>query len=127
MFKIDGRRIKIDIELENGIYVFESESGVGKTYLAKVLQKYRTFNEPVASYGYENFSNGMSLEKLLDHKFKVVVIDRYDMYSSKKLNSVIEKYRKDSVILVDCKITVNAPKFDDIALIDRDNDRIRVF
>ena len=45
MFKISNRRIKLDIELENGIYVFESESGVGKTYLAKVLKKYRTFNE----------------------------------------------------------------------------------
>lgn len=38
MFKISNRRIKLDIELENGIYVFESESGVGKTYLAKVLK-----------------------------------------------------------------------------------------
>ena len=127
MFKISNRRIKLDIELENGIYVFESESGVGKTYLAKVLKKYRTFNEPVASYSYDDFSMDVSLEELLANKFKVVVIDRYDMYSSKKLNDIIEKYRRDSTILVDCKITVNAPKVDDIALVSRNSDYIRVF
>lgn len=69
----------------------------------------------------------VSLEELLANKFKVVVIDRYDMYSSKKLNDIIEKYRRDSTILVDCKITVNAPKFDDIALVSRNSDYIRVF
>ena len=117
----------IDIELDNGVYVYGNEGASGKTYLAKLLKRYRELGEPVAACDYSDFCNGVSLDEMLANGYKLVAIDRYDMYSSKELNSIIEKYRKDSIILVDCKVDANLPYFDDIALLDRDIQYIRVY
>lgn len=38
---------EISIALDNGIYVFDSESATGKTWLCKHLKKLKAYGEPV--------------------------------------------------------------------------------
>jgi tRNA A37 threonylcarbamoyladenosine biosynthesis protein TsaE len=98
---------KIVINLKPGIYIFEGESGTGKSYLAKTLHRYRALKEPVDSFTYDDAVK-TSLESYLNgndfsmNDLKVVMLDRYDLYT-RKFNSTIEDLAKHCIVLIDCK------------------------
>lgn len=103
MYKNDRYRTKINIALNNGIYLFSHESATGKTRLAKELLKLQAYGEPVASYTYNDKLLGRKLEDLLiPHKYKVIMLDRYDMYEGDGAE-LINQCRDNTVILIDCK------------------------
>lgn len=128
MFRLDKYIRKIDIQLDSGIYIFEYMSATGKTFLSKLLHQYRTIGEPVASYTYADFCIDTKLENILvPGRYKVVVIDRYDMYHSEEFEQLMYKCAKDTIILVDCKDPRNRPLYDDIVTIEIEKEWIRVY
>ena len=103
MFKLDKYSVKIAINLENGIYVFDNESATGKTRLCKLLKEYQAYGEAVASYTYNDKLLGHPISEVLNpSKFKVVILDRYDLYEGDG-KELINECAKSMVILVDCK------------------------
>lgn len=102
MFQLNTHNYKLDIQLENGLYIIDSECK-GKTFLANLLREYQSYGEPVASYTYNDKLNGKPIESvLISNKFKLIMIDRYDMYKGDGID-LIEECAKNSIVLMDCK------------------------
>lgn len=105
MYKRDDIRVKVDIQLENGIYVFLPYSATGKTYLKKQLEYCRGLGDNVVAYTYSDLARGLSLRASIDAlgaNPDVIMLDRYDLYST-KFWDIINKYAKESIILLECK------------------------
>ena len=60
---------RIDINLENGIYIFPLESATGKTFLKQKLNECRTRGENVITYDYQDYINDVSLKERLCKAF----------------------------------------------------------
>ena len=100
---IDKYNFKIRVHLDHGVFVFTRQSGIGKTYLANILNNYFTFGERVFSYTYSDFCKGINLDEILGcGRFDLILLDRYDMYYGEAIES-IEEFGKRGVVLVDCK------------------------
>ena len=102
MWECKEYTIQIRIKLDNGFYFFDNESAIGKTYLAKLIEKYSGYGEPILAYSYKEFMQGIDLDKLLENEYKVIVIDRYDMFEGYCLKALYDK-SKNSIVLVDLK------------------------
>ncbi|MBR5484907.1 MAG: hypothetical protein IKV41_00150 [Oscillospiraceae bacterium] len=97
------RVVKIQV-VENGLYGlynFEDRSSTGKTYLCNLLKAYNRDGEPVWGYTYDDFRNGVSIRKAIEEGYKLVVIDRYDMYYGEMLEDINE-LAKNCIVLVAC-------------------------
>ena len=95
MYKRDDIRVKVDIQLENGIYVFLPYSATGKTYLKKQLEYCRGLGDNVVAYTYSDLKRGLSLQASIDAlgaNPDVIMLDRYDLYST-KFWDIINKYK----------------------------------
>lgn len=93
----------IKVDLQNGIYVFNSESAIGKTRLYKELRRNQQYGEAVASYSYEDYLLGVPISNvLIPNKYKLIMLDRYDMYSGEGAD-LISLCKNNSIILIDCK------------------------
>ncbi|MCI9180605.1 MAG: hypothetical protein HFG50_11485 [Lachnospiraceae bacterium] len=104
MFSLLKYSVKINVNLDNGVYVFDNESATGKSRLYSLVKKYSAYGEPVAGYTFEDFCRGLDITAVLNpKKFALVVLDRLDMYSNRSILSLIEKSAHDCIILVDCK------------------------
>lgn len=103
MFEINKYNPSIKINLNNGIYIFDSKSAIGKTRLCNELKTLQAYGEPVAGYTYNDLKLGQNLDNLLNNRFyKVIMIDRYDLYKNLYIEG-IEQASKYCIILVDCK------------------------
>lgn len=103
MFSINDYQIKISVNLDNGLYLFDNESAIGKSRLCSLLKKYRTYGEPVLSYPYDDFKIHLDIETIMcSSDIKLVVLDRYDMYRGYALE-FLERYSERSIVLIDCK------------------------
>lgn len=102
MYKIDGYDVKVEVDLENGLYVFTRRSAMGKSYLANMLRRYHSFGEPVNSYTFEDYLNNLELEAAVGDLCKLLVVDRYDMYYGTYIQELVELSRH-CIVLVDVK------------------------
>lgn len=103
MYELTGYDVDLSINLDNGIYVFYGESATGKTRLAKLLRAYGNAGEPVNSYTYADKQTGLPISTvLIPGKYRVIMIDRYDMYRGDGID-LMHECAKDTIILVDCK------------------------
>ena len=81
---------EIRIDLSEGLYVFDSQSATGKTRLRKELRKLQQYGESVASYSYEDYQLGMSIDSVLKpSRYKVILLDRYDLYNGEGAERII--------------------------------------
>lgn len=113
MYKRDDIRVKVDIQLENGIYVFLPYSATGKTYLKKQLEYCRSLGDNVIAYTYSDLRRGLSLQASIDAleaNPDVIMLDRYDLYST-EFWDIINKYKSSSIILLNC---MNESVIDDL-------------
>lgn len=109
MFKIDKYRIDVEVNLENGVYIFDGYSSTGKTYLYKLAEKYRHYGEKIVGYTYNDFIDSVNIDKVLDNtKYKLAVLDRYDMYYGEGIKA-IQEFAKNGIVLVDTKRGVIPP------------------
>ena len=126
MLKIDKYNVKVDIQLDNGVYIFDNESALGKTRLAKLLEKYQAYGEPVVSYTYNDKLRGIDIATVLQPKrFKVILLDRYDMYEGDGAELIL-KCAEDSIVLIDCKNDFSVTAEDEWCTINMEKDKIEV-
>lgn len=139
MYTNNSFQTDINIQLNNGLYIFEGESATGKTRLFNELrniQKYEQserLKESIVTYTYNDYLlYNVTLEDILkkyeNEKLEVIILDRYDMYGSEEYIDSLVKISKDSIILVDCK---SIDKFsnctdDNICFIEMDETSITV-
>ena len=103
MYKNNRYDVEINIDLENGIYVFDEKSATGKTSLCKELKELRKLGEPVIGYTYGDDKLGINLVDITSKiKPKVLMLDRYDMYNG-TFNNKFTEWAKDTIVLIDCK------------------------
>lgn len=98
---------KIIINLPAGLFSFQRESAVGKTYLSKQLRELRGLGEPVDSFSVEdlrrgNLEHALSASDMSVWDLKVLLLDRYDLYT-RRFEDEIYKLGKTCTVLIDCK------------------------
>lgn len=103
MLVLSKYKPEIKIHLKNGLYVFDSQSATGKTRLRKELRKLQQYGEKVASYSYEDYQLGIPINTVLNpNKYKLILLDRYDMYNGIGSDLILNCIEK-STVLIDCK------------------------
>lgn len=126
MFKLDSGSIDIIINLDPGIYIIDSISGIGKTYLCNLLKGYYEAGYPVRGYSYSDYLSGLGIEAvLIPNKYNVVLIDRYDMYFGVGIK-LMEECSKNTIILIDYKGKRLISDIEDWCTIERTQDTIEV-
>ena len=119
---------EVQINLSNGIYVFQRESGAGKSYLAERLHSLRGIGEPVDSFSFSDLKKFGSLEEALNGvdftlgELKVILFDRYDQYVG-KFTETIQELGHTCIILVDCK---GLTQLGDVNMCDISFDKVRI-
>lgn len=96
--------IPIDIQLDNGLYTFYPESGMGKSRLYHLVREYMT-NPKLDAYAvtYADLNRGERVQEEVEkRKPKLIIFDRYNMYKRQFLD-VIKEYKDKAIILVDYK------------------------
>ena len=126
MLKIDSAQIKVDINLNNGIYHFDCESATGKTRLYYVLKDYQLLGEPVVAYSYEDYLNGVKLDDKINSNTKLILIDRYDMFKGEYVDLLL-KNEKACIVLIDSKETLDFCEYDSVCGINMTKESIEVF
>lgn len=113
MYANDKYAISINVELkQSGIYVFDSESAIGKTRLFKELRKHQTYREAVSTYTYNDKLLGHRIEDaLIPNKYRVIMLDRYDQYEGDGAE-LINECAKTSIVLIDCKVSFSVSTVD---------------
>lgn len=107
-WKSDKYRIKLNINLPNGIYVLGAESGLGKTYLASWLKRLCGYGEPVTAVQCDTEIIKLPLKQSIPHKCKVFMLDEYTLYNNRSdISCELEELSKDMVVLIDCKVKPN--------------------
>lgn len=96
---------EIIINLNPGFYLFESESGTGKTYLYNETTKLAAAGLPVLGYTYQDYLKHVDLQKLVtERKIELLVVDRFDQYMhDSQIVAAIKSVVDKAVVLVDVK------------------------
>ena len=109
MYRNNKYRFEIDIELDNGVYFFNSMSATGKTNLYKKLKKLSSYGERVLAYTFDDIEDKEDkdiIKDIMKKKPCVIMFDRYDLYLG-KYDRLIEKIKDRVIVLVDCKTGLN--------------------
>lgn len=127
MYKNDNYPTKIDIQLENGIYQFDSIYSLGKTRLYNVLKEMQAAGENVISYSYTDKKNGVDLASLLEKNPNpsVIMLDRYTMFNGEYSDEIV-KHSDNSIILIACTTPLFFTDKDEICFISMTGDSITV-
>ena len=126
MYKINKYGTELVFSIENGLYVFDNESAIGKTRLCKALRECQKYGEPVASYTYDDKLLNMHINSILvPNKYKVIMLDRYDMYNGDGAE-LIKECAKNSIVLIDCKSNLAVSTDDEWCSIQMEPNRIEV-
>lgn len=105
MYNLRVLGIDINIKLNNGIYRMDNETAIGKSRLGVLLGKAFTQNEKVFYYNYDDYKKGLRLSNILkDGEYRVVLIDRLDLYINEYniINDIIS-YKDSCIFLLDLK------------------------
>ena len=127
MFELTKYSTKIRINLENGIWVFDAQSATGKTRLSKLLKDLDALGEPVGSITYYDILRGdLTVESFLSReKYRVVLLDRYDMYSNLGHEAICACARR-AIVLIACKQGYTGSRDDGVCFIETTADSINI-
>lgn len=126
MIEITRSQVPIFIDLPNGVWTINSGVASGKTRLAKLLRGLESLNDTICSFTYEDIARDRDLHKILTNpKYKLIMLDRFDMYSDMELDAISEK-SKSAIILLDCKRGFRGDADENFCYIDLRPDRIEV-
>lgn len=109
MYKFKSPIGKTIINLPNGIYQFDFNSGTGKTFLKHRLQELRRLGEPVRGLDCYDINDGLLDNIIKSGEFwglAVLLLDRFDMYPdnfSETYKDSLIKLSKSCIILIDVK------------------------
>lgn len=102
-FELNPR--SVNIALKNGVYNFDNNSGLGKTYLFSLLQdvnKYQLANCCTITYD-ETQTEQDVINKLNEKKYDIIFLDRFDLYVSYDICNALGKVEDNSIIFIDLK------------------------
>ena len=117
---------EIHIHLDNGLYLYNSESASGKTRLCKELKKLQQRDERVSGYTYEDYQLGIPIITVLNpDKYDVVALDRYHMYNGVGAEHIVE-CAKQCIVLIDCKSDLKINTMYEYCFIEMRKDAIEV-
>lgn len=100
--KFEDYQVKSYFYLDNGIYTLETDSGTGKTFLAKTLMKYNACGEPVNACILSRDTTEEEVSKLIKSDHKVFMLDGYER-SPLSFASVLLPMKDTCIILIDAK------------------------
>lgn len=90
----------------------------------QAVKKLKAYSEPVESYTYNDILCGTDIDKI-SGDYRVIVLDRYDMYKGIGQN-LTKRYKDRSIVLIDYK-EGNMPYVEnEICFIDLTENRIEV-
>lgn len=102
-----GETIKFD--LDNGVYVPNDRSAIGKTYISILSQMCLSDKIP----GYMCYKNGadsnlyeLLLKEFMNDKYSIVLVDRYNMYSNDTLSDLIYQLGEYKPVIIDDKMHI---------------------
>ena len=103
MIDLKKPSIYIKVDADIGLYLFECEAATGKTRLYKELIKTDAVRSNIAAFSYNDYVRGFRLSEIVHEETKLVLIDRYDMFRSDEIDSLLNEYAKSRTVLVDLK------------------------
>ena len=117
---------EIIINLDNGLYKFGAESGTGKSYIVALINKMASNKSEIITYNYRDYITGTKIEDKLSPKYKVAIIDEYELYEGYG-KEAISKFMQHGVVIIDHKNglkCLNLPY--SVVYIDMEYDKIEV-
>lgn len=131
MYILDKYNIEISIQLDNGIYIFDTESGTGKTRLYRFLRDIMVNKEDVYAVSYDDVVRGEDIiQRIKVINPRLIMIDRYDMYISDSLTGFLNFISSNAIILIDYKgdkdITHKSSIHDEVCFINLQLGKIEV-
>lgn len=91
----------VDIQLKEGVYVYDNESGTGKSFLAKLLRSYSLLHDDVLVMDYDNFD----MDKLRGSRAVLTVIDRGSLFLTENINEIVNSL--PGIVLIDAKSMIS--------------------
>ncbi len=127
MFHIEKGPVSIHVNLDNGVYVFDAESGTGKTRLKCVLDNLMGIDDRIVTYTYNDKIRGFKLKDILiPEKYELILLDRYDLYNGDCMDLIIS-CSENAIVLIDCKQPIiNGPDNEGWCFIEMTEDSIEV-
>ena len=93
---------RVVVNLEPGIYMTGEVSGTNKAYLYNLFRRLGREEAHVGAFSYEDTVIG-SVDSLLGKGYKVILLNRADMYLDATSLQLIKNYAASGVILLDYK------------------------
>lgn len=121
--QLNEYRMQIDIELTPGIYLFDNQSALGKTWLFNEMRKHECERNDIFTFTYNDL--------LLHHEFKICdsvkicILDRYDMYEGLFVDEIVNA-ASNCIILIDSKDLFSFTDNDKFCYITLTDGRIEV-
>ena len=115
---------RIEIDLDNGLYIFHPWDADGKTYLCNELKRLQ-----VIGYTYHDYKVERNLWEMIDTvKPEVIMLDRADLYGEDpEILDTLRKAQDNAVVLV-TKADMRLGNLDyDLAGVEFDENRIEVY
>lgn len=99
------RNIEVNISLEPGIYIFEPDSGTGKSYLCKLLHDLNKIGENVLSITLDEWEDNKDnlINKITSNDYDVIMFDRFGLYADSAVDAVKGIDSTKCVVLIDTK------------------------
>ena len=106
--------------VNTGLYVFLNESATGKTCLKRLLDKCRSFGEPVSAFSYGDVIYGLRPLDLCKPTDRVVLLDRYDMYAG-QFDEDVRLLAENTTVFVDAKSVAGYPVKHQLCMLHMDD------
>lgn len=99
-----SKYIDISVNLDNGLYTYFPESGIGKSWLYSLVREYMADkNLDAYAVTYADINRGEDIRsEILRRKPKLIIFDRYNLYKGQYIDIIME-YISKAIILVDYK------------------------
>lgn len=116
-----NRKVKIDLNC--GLYDFYSASATGKTLLMKMIKSIG--EEKKLAITYHDVLLGIDLERVIEKKPELLILDRFDLYDDNI--EVLKRLKQMKCItLVDYKTQRNFCDFDDTCFLTLTEEKLEV-
>ena len=132
MLKIDRYRVKIYIDLDNGLYIFPDEAATGKTRCGKLLGTYGMYGYKTKYLTYVHNSDEYREEimGLRENYYEVIMLDRcdmsYDVFNDDEVIEKLTRLSKSCIVLADCKGKCKLFEIADLCFIDMAKEEISI-
>ena len=123
MIEFVAMNLKVNIDLDPGLYNFYSDSATGKTLLVKMVKSIGEKDKIAITY--HDMLMGLDLEKIIAGKPQLLILDRVDLYDHEAGKLEALKH-SNCITLVDYKTERNFCDFDDTCFVTLQKNKLEV-